>query len=145
MNGYTWTKCVDIAITELNDLGLCYADNSRTVTRLNIQFRHSERLLVPFQQIEREPKLFNFSPEAKEDLIWFCNNKVKEGKLSTDAAYAEIKQVIIPRCYSKLLLDAGEAYRDAVPQLNELLRHLDIKNLSIATVWRWLNYLGFYY
>ena len=70
---------------------------------------------------------------------------MKEGKLSTDAAYAEIKQVIIPKCYSKLLLDAGEAYRDTVPQLNELLRHLDIKNLSIATVWRWLNYLGYYY
>ena len=130
---------------ELNELGLYFVENERTVMKTNIHFRKNEKLIVPFQRSLREPKLFTFFPESKEDIITYCNNKIKSGELSTESLCCEIKNVIIPRCYAKLLLEAGEANRNSIPNLPDLLLMLDIRTLGLQTVWRWLHYLGFQY
>ena len=83
--------------------------------------------MVPFNCSEREPKLFNFFPGSKNDLIAFCDSKVKSGKLSSESALAEIKNIIMPRCYSNLLLEAGEEHRNNIPRYEELIENLDLK------------------
>ena len=76
---------------------------------------------------QREPSIFSFSPEARTEFIIFCNKQVKTGELSTEAAHTEVTKVIIPRCYSYLLIDAGEEGRGSIPSYNDLLSMLEYK------------------
>ena len=48
MNSSTWSECVKIAIDELADCGIVSIKKHRTIQLLNLQFRKSERLFVPF-------------------------------------------------------------------------------------------------
>ena len=64
--------------------------------------------------------------------------------MSTDAVTSEIRSVILPKLYDNLLIKAGDS-KDMMPGYDELLRMLDLKTLSISTVWRWLILLGYKY
>ena len=65
MNTLTWTECVKLAIDELADSGITSITNYRTIHLLNIQFRQTEKLVVPYLRSDREPKLFSIYPDAK--------------------------------------------------------------------------------
>lgn len=53
-------------------------------------------LHVPFTRAAKEPSLFLAIPEIKNELIKFCNGKVKEWTMSVELALAELKNTIIP-------------------------------------------------
>ena len=71
--------------------------------------------------------------------------QVNLGSLSTELVKSQIKNVIIPRCYQDLLEEAGAENKGNMPLYNELLHMLDLSNVSMSTVWRWLVYLGYKY
>ena len=108
----------------------------------NKLFRKKDKFALSFLKEDREPKLFQFFPEAKNQIIKYCSDGVKNGSLSSEAARSEITNVILPDCYRQLLIDAGD---DALlmPSLEELKFQLDITSICISTVWRWISNLNF--
>ena len=56
-----------------------------------------------------------------------------------------MKKLILPKCYPVLLLEAGEDNCHKISSYYELLHMLDIKSISMSTMYRWFNYLGFNY
>lgn len=54
-------------------------------------FLTNMKFAVPYAQAQKELKLFSFFPEAKYDLIRFCNEQVKEGTMLTEIVLSELK------------------------------------------------------
>ena len=142
MNTFTWTECVKIAIDELADSGITSITNYRTVQVLNIQFREKEKLMIPYLRSDREPKLFSIYPGAKTKFIRFCNQKVSEGILSTELAWAELKTTIATDCFNEYI---NEVESSSMISYDDFLKLVDLKTISYSTVWRWLTNFGFKY
>ena len=128
----------------MNDNGIELIKSDRPLRMLNIQFRRNEKFQIPNLRTQREPKLFSFFPECKSMIQRFCNEQIKAGSMSTDSVTCEIKSVIIPKLYDNLLTEAADN-KDMMPSYDELLHMFDLKTLSISTVWRWLQLLGYKY
>ena len=75
MNKTNWNECCILAIKELEDLGICFTKNNRTIHRCNIEFRKQGKFNVPYLRGSREPKVFSFFPESKEMLKNSVGNK----------------------------------------------------------------------
>ena len=119
--------------------------NNKTVRKWHIQFRKCELFCIPNRRIEREPKLFTFSPDSKTQIVGYFTSQVSLGSLSTKLVKSKIQNTITPRCYKELLDEAGEDNTSNMPCYDKLLHRLDLKNVSMSTVWRWLIYLGYRY
>jgi len=128
----------------MNDNGIELIKTDRPLRMMNIHFKKNEKFLIPNLTTQREPKLFSFFPESIGMIKVFCNKQIKGGSMSTDAVTSEIRSVILPKLYDNLLIEAGDS-KDMMPGYDELLRMLDLKTLSISTVWRWLILLGYKY
>ena len=103
MNLSTWEECICIAINELEDCGIVGITNNRTVMLVNLQFRKNEQLTVPYAQTNREPKLFSIFPEARKKFMYFCNQKINDGSLSTELVWSEVRDHISRDYYNNLL------------------------------------------
>ena len=110
----------------------------------NKQFIIKDSFEAPFLKEGREPKLFQFFPEAKNEIIKFCSEGVKSGCLSSEAVRSEIRNVIVPNCYSNLIMEAG-GDSELMPSYEELLFNLDLTSICISTLWRWMILLGYKY
>jgi len=144
MNQRTWAQCTSFAIEILSDTGLDYIKNEKTIRRWHIQFRKGDQFIVPNSKLAREPKLFNFFPEARTAIEKYCSKEINLGSLSSEALRNHINTTIIPECYQNMIDDAKED-RNSMPTYMELLHMLDLKTISLSTVWRWLILLGFKY
>lgn len=144
MNKKTWKECCMRAIEELASVGVTAIINDKALRRWHIMFRNEELLHVPNSIKQREPKLFVMFPESQEYITKHCNEKVKQGSLSAESLTVEIRTKIIPKCYEKLLDEAGDD-KDLMPSYNEILSMCDLSTVSVKTVWRWLVYLGYKY
>ena len=109
-----------------------------------MQFKNEEKCIVPNSKSAREPKLFNFFPEAKTDIENFCSKEVNLGSLSSESLRNEIKNTILPNCYNQLLEDTKDD-ASSMPSYDEMIYMLDLKTISLSTVWRWLLIMGFSY
>ena len=145
MNLKTWSSCVKLAIEELADIGVKRIKNDKTIRRWNIRFRASENLNIQLHRSEVEPKIFCLFPEAKTEFIRYCNSKVKSGELSTEAAYKELSNSILPRCYSNYVIECERNNSEIINTYEDMLQSAYINNLSYSSTWRWLRYLGFNY
>ena len=104
MNSSTWEECVHIAINELTDCGVGITNNG-TVMLVNLQFRKNDHLTVPYARTNREPKLFSIFPEAQKKFMYFCNQKINAGSLSTELVWCEVRDRISRDYYNNLLKD----------------------------------------
>ena len=86
---------------------------------------------------QREPKIFVFFPEVQEKLVKYCNERIKEGDLSTEQCAVEVRTKIIRESYDNLLEEAGDD-REEMPSYNKILSMCDLKTISFSTIWRWL-------
>ena len=77
MNGNTWKECCEMSIMQLDDNGTTYISSPLTLMKWNKQFKKKDSFEVPFLKEGREPKLFQFFPEAKNEIIKFCSEGVK--------------------------------------------------------------------
>ena len=144
MNQKTWNECCQLCIESLADNGIEYCKRKCSIMKWNFEFRTKETFLTPFYKEVREPKLFQFFPETKKEIIKFCSEGVKNGSLSSEAVRNEIVTVIAPNCYKQLIVDAGED-SSLMPSFTELMYNLDLTTICISTVWRWMIVLGYQY
>ena len=84
MNQKTWKQCCEICIEYLEDNGTRYCSSTWTLMKWNKQFRIYDSFDAPFLKEGREPKLFQFFPEAKNLIIKFCSEGVRNGCLSSE-------------------------------------------------------------
>ena len=145
MNGITWVQSIRKAIEELSDQGIIIVKNDKTIRKWNVMFRTDESFLPSHIGSEMEPKVFTFFPDCKKEFLHYCNSKAKIGELSTEAAYIEIKNRILPNCYSNLLLEYDDCSTENIPSYDEILKTLDLKCICFASVNNWLKFLGFSY
>ena len=144
MNEKTWQECCQICIQSLADNGTQYCKDTLSIMKWNREFRTKDSFGTPFSKEVREPKLFQFFPEAKTAIIKFCSDGVKNGSLSSESLRNEIIIVIAPNCYKQLIDDAGYDAR-LMPSFPELLYNVDLTTICISTVWRWMIVLGYQY
>ena len=88
----------------------------------------NERLMIPNFRTHREPKLFSFFPECKNLIQLYCNDQIKAGSMSTDSVTCEIRLVI-----------EYDAY------IRRVVAHPWSEIITVSTVWRWLQLLGYKY
>ena len=144
MNKKTWKECCELCIQSCEDNGTTYCRNTLSVMRWNREFRSKDTFENPFSKEVRQPKLFQFFPEAKTAIIRFCSEGVKNGSLSSESLRNEILTGIAPNCYKQLIDDAGND-ASLMPSYKELLYNLDLTTICISTVWRWMIVLGYEY
>ena len=121
MNKLTWKECYKLAIDELEDDGIIVVKNDKTMQKWHIQFRKCELFFIPNKRIEREPKLFEFFPDAKTQIVRHCTSQVNLCLLSTELVKSEIQNNIIPHCYKELLDEAGDENKGNIPCYDYLL------------------------
>ena len=83
-------------------------------------------------------------PNVKTGVIKYCLYGVKKGTLSTEALMNELNNVIVSNAYKTWLDESG----DDTPLMltfDEMMFHLDLTNICISTVWRWIKILGYTY
>ena len=69
MNDLTWTKVTQLTIDEFKDCGIYDIKHEMTIRRINVHFRVNEQMNVPNTKDAREPKVFNFFPDARTEMI----------------------------------------------------------------------------
>ena len=79
-------------------------------------------------------------PNVKTCVIKYCSDGVKKGTLSTEALMNELKKVIVPNAHKTWLDESGD---DAplMPSFDGMMFYLDLTNICISTVWRWMKIL----
>ena len=88
--------------------------------------------------------MFQISPDVKTGVIKYCSDGVKKGILSTKALMNELKNAIVPNVYKTWLDESGD---DAplIPTFDDMMFHLNLTNICISTMWRWIKILGYTY
>ena len=94
---------------------------------------------------DTSPLIFNIFLESKDEIIRFCDKQILEGNLSTEALRAEIKNIILPQCYAKLINETDVHERRLLLTLVELLAGAKLTTISYATVSKWMKVLGYRY
>ena len=145
MNTITWKECCRRAIIEVDEYGIQYICNEKTIRCWNILFRKNESFTLPYQKEKRHPKLFSFFPEAKEKLIDYCENQIQLGSLSTESVGSQLRDKIIPKCYRRWVKETPKEERGDLPTYEEVLAFVDLKNISNQTAWRWMTDMGYTY
>ena len=143
MNQKTWGECCTLAVAELKDVGIDYITQGRTIQNWNMEYRKTELFEIPNAKMNREPKLFSLFPEAKEELLEYCNTQAAAGALNSEIVASEIRNHTIQNCYKKLV-DALET-NESIPTIEEFKSMVDLKNVTVSTSWRWLQSYGFTY
>ena len=142
MNAITWTDCVKLAISELNNAGIYQFKGEKSIRLLNSIFRVCEYFAVPYSKPDREPKLFSSFLEARTQCILYCNNEVKQGSLSTEGFQSQLQNKIIPQVHDMFI---NETSMDVDVSYIEFLQSLELKTISYNTVHGWLKHLDFNY
>ena len=96
MNAKTWTECCQLCIDNLKDNGVNYSRSKITIMKWNREFRLKDVFGSQFNKGAREPKLFQFFPESKREVIKFCLEGVKNSSLSSEALCHVINISIAP-------------------------------------------------
>ena len=95
--------------------------------------RTSEQFEIPFSKMSREPKLFEFPPKSKRQIIHFCSEEVKEGTLSLDGVRTRIVNVIAPNCHRSFVEEARDD--DALMPTNTgFLYKLQLSSIYLSTI-----------
>ena len=121
MNLHTWTTCIKIAIKELSVVRITEIKNEKTVRLLHCHFRECKQFSIPNSYTDTTAALFSLFPDAKKKIVLFCNKQITEGFLSVEVLRTEIKNEIIPSCYSNLISECHESTRDSIPSLKRII------------------------
>ena len=140
MNKYTWTVCILIEIYELADNGMIHIIDDKVIQKVNCHFRNKEFLPICNTYPRKEPPVFTFPPECRTNIVQFCSKFIQDGSLSTEILLLEIRNVMLPHCYSKVYEDTVECNRNNILNYNDLLIKLRLKSVSYSTVGRWMKY-----
>ena len=122
MNKLTWKQTINIAIEWLEDYGVSYIKNEKTIRKINAQFRNHDALSISKVHPKKEPLFFSFFPDVKYLTVGFCNKIIEEGMLSTDMLLSEVKAKILPNCYAKLCKCTLYKDKDNIPDYDEILK-----------------------
>ena len=90
-------------------------------------------LFPHFKKSLMNPSCFDSPPEAKNEVIKFCSDGVKNSTLSSEALRNEINTRIVSDFYQNWL--STHKYDTSVmPSYEEVMSTLDLNNMHIAAV-----------
>lgn len=142
MPGKTWRHCCAMAIDTAIDMGLSISTWSRTAMKWYHSFKNNGRLLsLPY--IPDEHKLHPFLQQNHDIVI-----RIKEyarlniHRLSTQLILEYLHDTIIPEMKKERPNPDSKSAEDLT---RELLHDYGLSTLSMGTVCRWMNRLGFKY
>jgi hypothetical protein len=80
----------------------------------------------------------------------YCGNPDNQPSMSAESVAAEIRQIILPKCYKDLLAEEDILLEETnkvsnLPSYDKLLGMLDLKRVCASTVWQWLQLMGYIY
>ncbi len=144
MNKWTWKKCCDEAVSLLSKCGIKQTNNARTIMEWYRQFKTKRNFTLFIQKTKLPPFL-----EQNQDITATIKQYCKEhlGELSVEFLLEYLHQTIIPTMvkdmHGKRKEEMGEEeYAEVVRQI---LKPYRLTCLSISTVTRWMQALGFKY
>ena len=97
----TWKQCCEVAIRELNAVGIDKINNPETIMRWNGMFRNYEKFAHPNLEVELNrlylPPFLDIYPDAKEDICKWCSKNIES--LSSEKLANYIRDELIPKLY----------------------------------------------
>ena len=141
MNGKTWMQCCKMALDTGKEIGLTTIDNPRTIMRWHSQFKKERKLCLPFlpNKMKLPPFLLH-----NHDVVIKINQYSKENihRLSAQLILEYLHDTIIPEMIKERDNHDNKSQEEMT---RELLQEYGLSSLTVGTVCRWMNRLGFKY
>jgi hypothetical protein len=137
----TWRECCAMALETAEDMGLSVSTWPRTVMKWYHQFKINRLLAIPY--VPDKHKLHPFLQHNNDVVI-----RIKEyarlniHRLSAELIFAYLHDTIIPELVKERLNPDNKSTEEMT---RELLHEYGLSTLSVGTVCRWMNRLGFKY
>jgi len=144
MNSWTWQKCCGEAVSLLSKCGINQTSNARTVMEWYRQFK-TKRKFTLFIQKNKLPPFLEQNQDITATIKQYCKEHLSE--LSVEFLLDYLHKIVIPTMVKDIHGKGKdemceEEYAEVVRQV---LKPYRLTCLSISTVSRWLNALGFKY
>ena len=144
MPNRTWKQCCKDAINTLSNVGVDYIKNPETVRLWHQEFRNGSNKYNNPAKHRRDgrpplPRLLYYNQDLKEALQSFCKSNLNE--LSAEMLLSYLHSTALPA----LLDHRRKELEDPGYTTQQLLRDHGLTKLCTATVYRWLERLGFKY
>jgi hypothetical protein len=144
MNKWTWKKCCKEAIAILQKAGMRQTSNTQTVMEWYRKFRTKQRFTMPCKK-----KHFSLYLEHNQYNTTSIKQYCKEhlGELSVEFVYEYFHHTILPNLVREINGSSREELGEQKYQevLKQVLKPFRLTCISISTVSRWMNLLGFKY
>ena len=144
MNKWTWKKCCEEAITLLKKTGIKQTSNPQTIMEWYRKFRVKRRFALVIQRNRLPPFL-----EQNQDITTTIKQYCKEhlGELSVEFVFDYLHHTILPKFVKEIYGDSRDELGEEKYQevLKQVLKPYRLTCISISTVSRWMNVLGFKY
>jgi len=139
MNQWAWKKCCEEAIAMLQKSGMRQTSNPQIVMEWYRKFRTKQQFTMPCKKTQLPPFL-----EHNQDITTSIKQYCKEhfGELSVEFVYEYLHHTILPNLVREINGSSREELGEQKYQ--EVLKQRLIC-ISISTVSRWMNLLGFKY
>ena len=116
--------------------------STRTVSNWFCDFRNNGYCFLNYPKrkslIDNTPPIFDINPSLKSDFIEYAKTNIAQ--LSGELMYQYVHSTLIPKLIAQEEEDTGE------PVLkDDIMKEYGLSSLSLATVYRWMSWLGFNY
>ena len=137
----TWKQCCDMAVETGQSIGISVSGYSRTVMKWYAKFKVSRLLELPYLADKHKlPPFLLHNREVVTNINQYAREHINE--LSAQLILEYLHEVIIP----ELVREVPNPENKSADQLTtELLHEYGLSKLSLETVTRWMNRLGFKY
>jgi hypothetical protein len=136
MNQWTWKKCCEEAIAMPQKSGMRQTSNPQSVMEWYRKFRTRQRFTMPCKKNQLPPFL-EHNQDITKSIKQYCKEHL--GELSVDTILPNLVREINGSSREEL----GE--QKYLEVLKQVLKPFRLTCISISTVSRWMNLLGFKY
>jgi hypothetical protein len=142
--GSNWANICEEATQDLNKIGIRTYTSSRVVQDMNRDFRKLELFQNPRRASKgiQDVALFAVFPEAHNMLLSWGKKNLET--LNSETARKYLLEVVIPFCHEQcneeLTMLGNPSFN-----LEQFMKFVNLKTLTVVTTWRWLRLLGFTY
>ena len=150
MNAWTWEKCCEHAVRQLERQGVTHATHHETVCKWYRSFRETRRFHIPRTK-KNLPPFLQENPDICTNIKEYARENLDT--LSIEMLSEYIHDKVLPNLIMDILNETEKSVRTMMAtkkdeynnHLRLILRQYGLTCVSPATVYRWMIRLGFRY
>ncbi|KAI2493650.1 hypothetical protein MHU86_20903 [Fragilaria crotonensis] len=151
MNGWTWQKCCEKTIGELQRQGLTLATRHETVSKWYRSFRETRTFVIPQPAKKNLPPFLHQNPDICTNIKEYARGNLDtlSIKMLSDFIHDKVLPILVMDLFDSteksvraMMANNKEQYNK---QLRIILKRYGLTCISPSTVYRWMVRLGFRY